>query len=77
MQNAKMQPIVTDVQWLVCLSVCVCVCLSPNHDTCATTAEPIKTPFGAWTWVGRRNHGEGPDTQRVGDQIPQGKRYFL
>ena len=49
---------------MVGVSVSVCVCLSPNHDTCATTAEPIKTPFGAWTWVGRRNHGGGPDPPR-------------
>jgi len=36
------------VAWSVCLSVTV---VSP-----AKTAEPIKMPFGLWTWVSPRNH---------------------
>jgi len=33
----------------------VCLLVSHNHEACKT-AEPIKMPFGLWTWVGPRNH---------------------
>ena len=51
-----MRPIAIDVAWSVCL-------LDTSVST-AKTAEPIKMPFGSWTWVGLRNHelGGSPDS---------------
>jgi len=64
MQNAKMQPIVTDVQWLVCLSLCVCVCL------------PTMTPVLQQLNQLRRHLGRGlgwAEGTTVRDQIPKGR----
>jgi len=43
-----MRPIITDVAWSVCLLV--------TTMSCSKSTEPTESPFGAWTWVGPRNH---------------------
>ena len=47
------------------------VCLSVTTTSCAKTAEPIETPFGAQTRVGTRNHVLDGCTE------PQGKGQFF
>jgi len=42
--------------------VVVVACLVVTSVNCAETAEPIKMPFGLWTWVGPEN--------RLGAQVP-------
>ena len=63
-----MRPIVTDVAW----SVCVSVCLSVGHNREPhKIAKPIKVSFGVWTCVGPRNRklGEGHRERKCADTV--------
>ena len=47
-----MRPVATDAAWSLCVSVCMCVCLSVGHNLEPyKTDEPIEVPVEIWTWL--------------------------
>jgi len=64
----KMRPIVTDVSWSVCVSVCVCLSAGHDRESHKNGFTDRDAVFGLWTPIGPTNHVlcGSPDPQRKG-----------
>ena len=63
----KMRPIVTDVSWSVCVSVCVCLSAGHDRESHKNGLTDRDAVFGLWTPIGPTNH------VLCGSRIPRGR----